>query len=293
MTTPAPLLSMREITLDYGQGVMRKPFRALHGVDLDVRPRETVGLVGESGSGKTSLARVLLGLQRPTSGSIRFDGEDITQAGRRRRRALSADLQAVFQDPHSSLNPTRRIGTSIAEPLMVRRGALTPRQIRERVADMLRRVGLPEEAARRYPAHFSGGQRQRIAIARALIVSPKLVVCDEPVSALDLSVQAQVLNLLAELQESLGLSYLFIAHDLAVVRFLSHRIVVMREGRVVESGAADQVYSAPRHEYTKQLLASIPSPDPDDRPEAFSAKPGGPPRDMQSTVAPISIGGFQ
>jgi peptide/nickel transport system ATP-binding protein len=293
MTTPAPLLAMREITLDYGQGIVRKPFRALHGIDLDVRPRETVGLVGESGSGKTSLARVLLGLQRPTSGSIHFDGEDITRASRRRRRTLSADIQAVFQDPHSSLNPTRRVGASIAEPLTVRRGDLTARQIREQVAAMLGRVGLPEEAATRYPGHFSGGQRQRIAIARALIVSPKLVVLDEPVSALDLSVQAQVLNLLAELQESLGLSYLFIAHDLAVVRFLSHRIVVMREGRVVESGAADQVYSAPRHDYTKQLLASIPSPDPDDRPAAFSAPPVGPARDMQSTVAPISIGGSQ
>jgi ABC-type microcin C transport system duplicated ATPase subunit YejF len=187
----------------------------------------------------------------------------VTRADRRRRRALARDLQAVFQDPYSSLNPTRRIGASVAEPLLQRRGELTRAQIDARVAEMLRLVGLDAEAASRYPRHFSGGQRQRIAIARALIVSPKLVVCDEPVSALDLSVQAQVLNLLAELQETLGLSYLFIAHDLSVVRFLCRRVVVLRAGHVVESGAVEDVYHAPRHAYTRELLAAIPRPNPD------------------------------
>jgi peptide/nickel transport system ATP-binding protein len=280
MTTP--LLQLRGITLDYGHGVVRKPFRALHDVDLEIAHGQTVGLVGESGSGKTSLGRIVLGLQSPTAGSVHFDGDDITHAIRRRRRALATDLQAVFQDPYSSLNPARRIGLSVAEPLLQRRGELTAAQIDARVADMLRRVGLSDDAAARYPGHFSGGQRQRIAIARALIVSPKLVVCDEPVSALDLSVQAQVLNLLAELQESLGVSYLFIAHDLAVVRFLCHRIVVLRAGRVVESGAAEQVYRAPRHTYTQELLAAIPNPNPDAH---TVVRPGG--------LAPIANGGAQ
>jgi ABC-type glutathione transport system ATPase component len=277
-----PLLQMRGITLDYGHGLVRKPFRALHDVDLEIARGQTVGLVGESGSGKTSLGRIALGLQSPTAGSVHFDGEDITHAGRGRRRALATDLQAVFQDPYSSLNPTRRIGASVAEPLLRHRGELSAAQIDARVAGMLRRVGLSDDAATRYPGHFSGGQRQRIAIARALIVSPKLVVCDEPVSALDLSVQAQVLNLLAELQESLGVSYLFIAHDLAVVRFLCHRIVVLRAGRVVESGAADQVYGAPRHAYTRELLAAIPSPNPDSH---TVVRPGG--------LVPIANGGAQ
>jgi peptide/nickel transport system ATP-binding protein len=254
---------MRGITLDYARGVRRKPFRALDEVDLEIGHGETVGLVGESGSGKTSLGRIALGLQAPTAGSVHFDGEDVTRADRRRRRALARDLQAVFQDPYSSLNPTRRIGASIAEPLLQRRGELTRAQIDARVAEMLVLVGLDADAASRYPRHFSGGQRQRIAIARALIVSPKLVVCDEPVSALDLSVQAQVLNLLAELQETLGLSYLFIAHDLSVVRFLCRRVVVLRAGRVVESGAVEDVYRAPRHAYTRELVAAIPRPNPD------------------------------
>jgi peptide/nickel transport system ATP-binding protein len=277
-----PLLQMRQITLDYGRGLGRKPFRALHDVELEIAHGETVGLVGESGSGKTSLGRIVLGLQPPTAGSVHFDGEDVTRAGRRRRRALALDLQAVFQDPYSSLNPTRRVGASVAEPLLQRRGELTAAQIAARVEHMLRRVGLSDGDAARYPGHFSGGQRQRIAIARALIVEPKLVVCDEPVSALDLSVQAQVLNLLAELQESLSLSYLFISHDLAVVRFLCHRIVVLRAGRVVESGTAEQVYRNPRHTYTRELLAAIPNPDPDAH---IAAHPGG--------LIPISDGGAQ
>ncbi|MFJ7773033.1 ATP-binding cassette domain-containing protein [Streptomyces sp. NPDC097107] len=266
-TAPAqPLLSAHGIVLDYPQGFRRKPARVLHGVGIDIAEGETLGLVGESGSGKSSLANIVLGFRPPTEGQIRFRGRDITAAGRRERQALSSEIQAVFQDPYSSLNPTRRVGTSIAEPLLRQSSPLSRRDIAERVHDMLVRVGLPPDAADRYPAHFSGGQRQRIAIARALIINPSLVICDEPVSALDLSVQAQILNLLAELQESMGLSYLFIAHDLAVVRFLSHRMAVMHQGRIVETGPAERVYSAPTDPYTRQLLAAVPDPDPDRAP---------------------------
>ncbi|MCZ1004099.1 ATP-binding cassette domain-containing protein [Streptomyces mirabilis] len=261
-----PLLSAHGIVLDHPQGLRRKPTRVLHGVDIDIAEGETLGLVGESGSGKTSLANIVLGFRPPTEGHIRFRGRDITGAGRHERRALSSEIQAVFQDPYSSLNPTRRVGSSIAEPLLSQSSSLSRRAIAARVRDMLVRVGLPPDAADRYPAHFSGGQRQRIAIARALVINPSLVICDEPVSALDLSVQAQILNLLAELQESMGLSYLFIAHDLAVVRFLSHRMAVMHEGRVVETGPAERVYSAPSDPYTRQLLAAVPDPDPDRAP---------------------------
>jgi peptide/nickel transport system ATP-binding protein len=267
-----PLLQMRGITLDYPRGLGREAFRALEGVDLEVGHGETVGLVGESGSGKSSLGRIALGLQAPTAGSVHFDGEDVTRADRRRRRSLALHLQAVFQDPYSSLNPTRRIGASVAEPLLQRGRELTRAEADARVAEMLALVGLDADAAWRYPRHFSGGQRQRIAIARALIVSPKLVVCDEPVSALDLSVQAQVLNLLAELQETRGVSYLFIAHDLSVVRFLCRRVVVLRAGRVVESGPVEDVYHAPRHVYTRELLAAIPHPNPD----FYRVREGGP-----------------
>jgi peptide/nickel transport system ATP-binding protein len=267
--TPAdeqPLLSTRGIILDYPQGLRRKPVRVLHGIDIDIAAGETLGLVGESGSGKSSLAKIVLGFQPPTAGEVRFRGRDITNAGRRERRALSSYIQAVFQDPYSSLNPTRRVGASIAEPLRQQSPSLSRREIAAHVQDMLVRVGLPPDAADRYPAHFSGGQRQRIAIARALIIKPALVVCDEPVSALDLSVQAQILNLLADLQESMKLSYLFIAHDLAVVRFLSHRMAVMHDGRIVETGTAERVYRAPSHPYTRQLLAASPDPDPDHAP---------------------------
>ncbi|MEU9949808.1 ATP-binding cassette domain-containing protein [Streptomyces sp. NPDC047939] len=263
MTPGEPLLSARGIVLDYAQGVRRKPTRVLHGVDIEIAPGETLGLVGESGSGKSSLANIVLGFRPPTEGHIRFRGRDITGIGRRERRTLSSEIQAVFQDPYSSLNPTRRVGTSIAEPLLRQSSSLSRWDVTARVQDMLVRVGLPPDAADRYPAHFSGGQRQRIAIARALIINPSLVICDEPVSALDLSVQAQVLNLLAELQESMGLSYLFIAHDLAVVRFLSHRMAVMHKGRIVETGPAERVYSAPADPYTQRLLAAVPDPDPD------------------------------
>jgi oligopeptide/dipeptide ABC transporter ATP-binding protein len=257
----ASLLELRGLTVEFAGGRGRPPLRALDGVDLTIGTNETVGLVGESGSGKSTLGGAVLGLVPATSGSVEFAGEDITRAGPRERRRLSAELQVVFQDPYGSLNPTRTIGQTLAEMLRVHK-RLGASEVADRVATMLERVGLPADAARRYPGNFSGGQRQRIAIGRALMVRPRLVICDEAVSALDLSVQAQVLNLLRELQAELGLSYLFIAHDLAIVRHVSHRIVVLYRGRVVEEGPAASVYDRPRHPYTRALLDAAPKPDP-------------------------------
>jgi oligopeptide/dipeptide ABC transporter ATP-binding protein len=257
----APLLDVRDLTVEFHGG--GRSLRAVDGVSLSVAARETVGVVGESGSGKTTIGRVILGLTPVTAGSIVFAGDDITHAGHRERRRLSADLQVVFQDPYSSLNPSRTVGQTLSETLGVHAAELSRAERAERVGSSLERVGLDAAAASRYPADFSGGQRQRIAIARALMVQPQLVVCDEPVSALDLSVQAQVLNLLRELQTEFGLSYLFIAHDLAVVRHLSHRIVVLYRGRIVEEGDADVVYDAPAHPYTRNLLEAAPVPDPE------------------------------
>jgi oligopeptide/dipeptide ABC transporter ATP-binding protein len=218
-------------------------------------------LVGESGSGKTTIGRAILGLAPIAAGKIDFADRDITHASYAERRALSADLQVVFQDPYSSLNPTRTVGQTLSETLRAQ-GERNKGRIGERVNYMLQHVGLPAEAAGRYPAHFSGGQRQRIAIARALMASPRLVICDEPTSALDLSVQAQVLNLLRALQDEFNLSYLFISHNLAVVRHLSHRIMVLYKGRVMEEGAAQTLYERPLHPYTRTLLAAAPVPDP-------------------------------
>jgi oligopeptide/dipeptide ABC transporter ATP-binding protein len=257
----AQLLEVRDLTVEFERGRGFPPLRAVDGVSLTIAPRETLGLVGESGSGKTTIGRAILGLSPIKHGSISFAGADVTQAGYRQRRALSADLQVVFQDPFSSLNPTRTIGQTLGEMLRVL-GRPDRATVIARVTEILRRVGLPPEAAHRYPTHFSGGQRQRIAIARALIVQPRLVVCDEPVSALDLSIQAQVLNLLHELQDEFKLSYLFIAHNLTIVRHLSHRIVVLYRGRIMEQGDAATVYSYPAHPYTQILLQTAPVPDP-------------------------------
>ena len=239
----------------------RPPLRAVDDVSFAIGPRETVGLVGESGSGKTTIASTVLGLVPAAAGAITFDGQDIIGASRDRRRRLSADLQVVFQDPYSSLNPARPIGKTLAETLRPH-GAPPKQEVAGRVASILERVGLDPAAADRYPNQFSGGQRQRIAIARALIVGPRLIICDEPVSSLDLSVQAQVLNLLRRLQHELGLSYLFISHDLAVVRHISTRVVVLYRGRVMEAGPAAVVYNHPAHPYTRALLQSAPVPNP-------------------------------
>jgi oligopeptide/dipeptide ABC transporter ATP-binding protein len=239
----------------------RPPFRAVDEVSFTIGPGETVGLVGESGSGKTTIANAVLGFAPAAAGAIMFDGEEILGATRDRRRRLSASLQVVFQDPYSSLNPARTIGKTLSETLRPH-GSLSRPQVAQRVASMLERVGLDPAAADRYPGQFSGGQRQRIAIARALIAGPRLVICDEPVSSLDLSVQAQVLNLLRGLQDELGLSYLFISHDLAVVQHISARVVVLYRGRVMEAGPAAVVYHHPAHPYTQALLQSAPVPNP-------------------------------
>jgi oligopeptide/dipeptide ABC transporter ATP-binding protein len=258
-----PLLDVRNLTVEFSRGRSRPPLRAVDDVSFSQAPRETIGVVGESGSGKTTIGRAILGLTPITKGVVCFDGEDITHASDKRRRALSADLQAVFQDPYSSLNPTRTIEQTLAETYRVH--APSRRDVRERVATMMERVGLPADAVKRYPAHFSGGQRQRIAIARSLIAQPRLVICDEPTSALDLSVQAQVLNLLQELQDEFELSYLFISHDLSVVRHVSHRIIVLYRGRIMEHGEATTLYTNPSHPYTRALLHAAPVPDPDEQ----------------------------
>lgn len=254
------LLDVRDLSVVYGRP-RHAVTRAVDGISLSVRPRETIGIVGESGSGKTTLGRAILGLAPVSSGTIWFEGSDITQANYQTRRSLSSRLQVVFQDPYSSLNPTRTIGQTMAESLG-QAERLSRTDIEGRVGRMLERVGLPADAAARYPGKFSGGQRQRIAIGRALMSQPRLVICDEAVSALDLSVQAQILNLLRELQDDFKLSYLFIAHDLDVVRFLSDRILVMYRGRPVEEGPAERVYTQPKEPYTRALLDAVPVPDP-------------------------------
>ncbi|MBB5957476.1 peptide/nickel transport system ATP-binding protein [Saccharothrix tamanrassetensis] len=248
-----PLLDIANLEVRYGDAL------ALSDVSLSVRSGQTVGLVGESGSGKTTLGKAVLGLVPVSQGEIRLDGKEITDLGVKERRALSGRIQVVFQNPYSSFNPRRTIGQAVAETLP--KG--TPRdEARERVGAMLDRVGVDRDAAHRYPGQFSGGQLQRIAIARALMPDPRLLICDEAVSALDLSVQAHVLNLLADLRAERGLSYLFITHDLAVVRHLADRVVVLRRGEVVESGRVDDVCETPRHPYTRALLAAAPVPDP-------------------------------
>jgi len=252
------LLQVRDLTVAYRHG--GREHHALNQVSFDVQAGETVGIVGESGAGKSTLGRAVLGLVPVTAGTVRFCGQDITRLTRRDRVALAARLQVVFQDPDSSLNPARTVGSSLAEPLL---GQRRPRgEVTGKVAAMLERVGLPTDAVSRYPRQFSGGQKQRIAIARALIVSPRLVVCDEALSALDLSVQAQIINLLLELRRDLGLAYLFIGHDLAVIRHLADRVAVLRKGRVVEQGTAAQVCERPADPYTKALMEAAPVPDP-------------------------------
>jgi peptide/nickel transport system ATP-binding protein len=260
MTTRTPLLEVENVTVQYRRRRGR-PLAAVQDASLRIEVGETVGVVGESGSGKSTLANAVLGMVSVSSGRIRFEGEEITHAKASRRRSLSEHLSVIFQDPYSSLNPSRTIGQTLEEPLLVHRH-LSRAEKANAVAAALRRVGLPAAAAERYPGAFSGGQRQRIAIARALMLSPKLVICDEAVSALDLSVQAQVLNLLRDLQRDLQLGYLFISHDIEVVRHVCHRVVVMYRGRIVEEGPTDLVCDSPQHPYTRMLLDAVPVPDP-------------------------------
>jgi len=254
-----PVLEVRDLVVSYG----RKAAPAVEGVSFSIAPGETVGLIGESGSGKTTIGRAILGLVPVAHGQIIFQGRDITHLRPAQRRALQGELRAVFQDPFSSLNPRRPIGDAIAEPLRVSRVAGRERD--QRVAAVLESVGLPGGSGSRYPREFSGGQRQRIAIARALVTEPRLVVCDEAVSALDLSTQAQVLNLLADLRRGTDLGYLFIAHDMSVVEFLAQRVVVLYRGRVMEQGLTQDVIRHPTSDYTRVLMAASPVPDPDEQ----------------------------
>ncbi len=260
----APLLKIEGLVVNFG--TKRKPFHAVDVVDLEIAEGETVGLVGESGSGKSTIGRAVLGLNPVSQGKITFNGSDISHVHAKDRKDVAEHLQVVFQDPYSSLNPSLTVGEILSEPLMAKK-AMSKEEARARIQELLGRVGLPADAIDRYPSRFSGGQRQRIAIARALALSPKLVIGDEPVSALDLSTQAQVLNLLAELRGKSGLAYLFIAHDLAVVKHLSQRIVVLYRGRIMEEGKASEVYNNPKHPYTKALLAAAPVPDVDEQRE--------------------------
>ncbi|GAA1994169.1 ATP-binding cassette domain-containing protein [Microbacterium pumilum] len=258
----APLLEVKDLVVEYpAKGFRKEPFRALKGVSLDILPGETVGLVGESGSGKTTLGRAALGLAPVSGGTIHYDGREISHLKRAERRALSSEMQVVFQDPYSSLNPSMTIEQILTEPLTA--AGVGSKEAKTRVRDLLDQVGLPADARDRLPREFSGGQRQRVAIARALALQPRLIVCDEPVSALDLSTQARVLDLFIEIQERTGVAYLFITHDLAVVRHISHRVAVMFRGEIVETGDGDQVTARPAHPYTQRLFMASPVPDPD------------------------------
>ena len=259
-----PLLEIRDLRKHYasraflGSGSVMK---ALDGVSLAVQPGEVLGLVGESGCGKSTLGRTILKLTEPTSGSIRFQGEDITTWSRRRMLPLRRRMQIIFQDPYSSLNPRLSIASILAAPFEIH-GVATGSDLRDRVASLLRLVGLPAEAAQRHPHEFSGGQRQRIGIARALALEPQLIVADEPVSALDVSIQAQIINLMQRLRAELGLTYLFISHNLAVVSQMCDRVAVMYRGRLVELAPREALFFDARHPYTRALLAAVPLPEP-------------------------------
>jgi oligopeptide/dipeptide ABC transporter ATP-binding protein len=258
-----PLVEVEHLTKHFPvrQGVFARAKGSVHAVEdvtLTVNRGESLGIVGESGCGKSTTARLMVRLIEPTAGSVRFDGEDITHWGPRRMRPLRREMQIIFQDPYSSLNPRKSVGQIIAEPFVIHR---TEKDRKRRVQELLDRVGLSPEHYNRYPHEFSGGQRQRIGVARALALQPKLIVCDEPVSALDVSVQAQILNLLKSLQAEFNLTYVFISHDLSVIRQVCDRIAVMYLGRVVEIGSSELLYEHPRHPYTAALLSAVPRHD--------------------------------
>jgi len=256
------LLNVENLDVTYpAKGFGKQGFKALHSVSIQVGQSETLGLVGESGSGKTTLGRAILGLAPVTAGTIQFEGAEISHASRKQRRTLSRDLQVVFQDPYTSLNPSMEVGQILAEPLEIQ--GMEGAAAKKRIAELLDQVGLPTDALQRMPREFSGGQRQRVAIARALALQPKLIVCDEPVSALDLTTQARILDLFLQIQKDTGVSYLFVSHDLDVVRHISHRVAVMYKGEIVEQGPAAQVTVSPQHPYTQRLLMASPVPDPD------------------------------
>lgn len=256
-----PLLEARDLRVSYPvKGFRKPPIEIIHGVDFHIGRGETLGVVGESGSGKTTIGRAVLGLAPVTGGTITFGGNNITHVTGAPRRALARHIQVVFQDPYSSLNPSMTIGDTLTEPLVVQGASV--KDAKARILELLDQVGLPANSAERLPREFSGGQRQRVAIARALAPGPDLIVCDEPVSALDLSTQARVLDLFIQIQRETGVAYLFVSHDLAVVRHISHRVAVVYQGDIVEQGPAPKVTSDPEHPYTQRLLLAAPVADP-------------------------------
>ncbi len=264
--TDTPLLRVRNLHMHFPvrEGVLLRAAKfnkAVDGVSFDIKPGETLGLVGESGCGKSTLGRCIARLYRPTSGAIEFEGENIAELGGRALLPFRKDIQMIFQDPMESLNSRHTVGDILEEPFIIHR--IGDKQWRKkRVAELLEIVGLPARSTTRYPFEFSGGQRQRIGIARSIALNPKLIICDEPVSALDVSIQSQILNLLVDLQKEFNLSYLFIAHDLAVVKHVSDRLAIMYLGRIVEDGNSDMLYRNPLHPYTRSLISAIPVPDP-------------------------------
>lgn len=264
-----PLLAVKGLKKHFPQfsGVFRHQtgaIKAVDGVDFDIMPGEILGMVGESGCGKSTTGRAAIRLIEPTAGEIQFDGQDLLSLSARKLKKLRTEIQMIFQDPYASLNPRKTIADSIGEALLYHRKA-SRRELRSVIADTLEKVGLSPDAMNRYPHQFSGGQQQRVCIGRAIALEPKLIICDEAVSALDVSVQAQILNLLQELKATMNLSYLFISHDLSVVRHICDRVVVLYFGKVVEVGTRDQIFNNPQHRYTKQLLSAIPCTHPSQR----------------------------
>jgi ABC-type oligopeptide transport system ATPase subunit len=288
-----PLLEVHDLVKEFGRtgGLLRPAslVRAVDRVSFSIDEGETFGLVGESGSGKTTTGRCILRLIEPTSGQVRFKGEDVLAFSASRMRTARRDMQIVFQDPYSSLNPRMRVGTIVEEPLVIH-GIGSKAERRARVAELFELVGLDPSQLTRYPHQFSGGQRQRIGLARALALNPSLIIADEPVSALDVSVQAQVVNLLMDLQQRLKLTYLFIAHDLRLVRHICDRVAVMYLGRIVEMGPTERLFAAPAHPYTRALLSAIPVPDPNATRQRIVLDPGS--FDRAASLREIAAGHF-